>query len=64
MRWSRFTQEQITDVLKEHQTGLRAADLCRKHGLSNVTSHTWHSKYGLVCASGAVGNEHSGHGHR
>ena len=33
MKQSRFTQEQIIGVLKEHQAGATAADLCRKHGI-------------------------------
>ena len=35
MKRSRFTQEQIIGVLKEHQAGASAADLCRKHGISD-----------------------------
>jgi putative transposase len=46
MKRSRFTQEQIIGVLKEHQTGASAADLCRKHGISDATFYTWRSKYG------------------
>jgi len=29
MKCSRFTEEQIFGVLKEHQAGLSAAELCR-----------------------------------
>jgi putative transposase len=46
MKRSRFTEEQIIGVLKEHQTGASAADLCRKHGISDATFYTWRSKYG------------------
>ena len=46
MKRSRFTQEQIIGVLKEHQAGATAADLCRKHGISDATFYTWRSKYG------------------
>ena len=41
MKRSRFTQEQIIGVLKEHQAGATAADLCRKHGISDATFYTW-----------------------
>ena len=46
MKRSRFTQEQIIAVLKEHQAGAAVADLCRKHGISEATFYTWRSKYG------------------
>ena len=46
MKRSRFTQKQIIGVLKEHQAGSSASDLCRKHGISDTTFYTWRSKYG------------------
>ena len=46
MKRSRFTEEQIIGVLKEHQAGLSAAELCRKHGISDATFYTWRKKYG------------------
>ena len=53
MKQSRFTQEQIIGVLKEHQAGAAAADLCRKHGISEATSYKWRSKYGGMEVSDA-----------
>jgi putative transposase len=32
-------------VLKEHQTGIPAVELCRKHRISDATFYTWRSKY-------------------
>ncbi|GLS74780.1 transposase [Oharaeibacter diazotrophicus] len=42
MRKSRFSEEQIIGILKEHQAGIGVANLCRKHGISDATFHTWH----------------------
>lgn len=46
MKRSRFTEEQIIGILKEHQAGLSAPELCRKHGISDATFYTWRKKYG------------------
>ncbi len=53
MKRSRFTQEQIIGVLREHQAGAAAADLCRKHGISDATFYKWRSKYGGMEVSDA-----------
>ena len=37
MKRSRFTEEQIIGILREHRAGLAAKDLCRKHGVSDAT---------------------------
>ena len=50
MKRSRFTEEQIIGILKEHQP---AADLCRKHGISDATFYKWRSKYGGLEVSDA-----------
>lgn len=34
MKRSRFTEEQIIEMLKEQETGLSTAEVCRKHGVS------------------------------
>jgi putative transposase len=53
MRKSRFSEEQIIAILKEHQAGISAADLCRKHGLSDATFYKWRLKYGGMEVSDA-----------
>ena len=43
---SRFSETRIIGILKEHQAGLSAADLCLKHGISDATFYNWRRKYG------------------
>ena len=42
----RFSEEQINKILKEHETGISAQDICRKHGISLNTLYRWRTKYG------------------
>jgi putative transposase len=53
MRKSRFSDEQIIGILKEHQAGLGAAELCRRHGISDATFYKWRSRFGGMEVSGA-----------
>ncbi len=53
MKRSRFSEEQIIGILKEHQAGLGAKELCRKHGVSDATFYKWRSRYGGMEVSDA-----------
>jgi putative transposase len=38
---SRFTEEQIIGILREHEAGVKTADVCRKYGISSATFYKW-----------------------
>jgi putative transposase len=48
---SRFTESQIVGVLKEGESGVPVAEVCRKHGISSATYYQWKSKYAGVSVS-------------
>jgi len=53
MKRSRFSEEQIIGILKEHETGVSVADLCRKHGVSDASIYKWKAKFGGMEVSDA-----------
>ena len=46
MKKSRFSEERIIGVLKEHAAGIGVAEPCHKHGISNATFYTGRKRYG------------------
>ena len=53
MKRSRFSEEQIIAILKEHEAGLPVADLCRKHCVSDASIYKWKARYGGMDVSEA-----------
>jgi putative transposase len=53
MKGSRFKEEQIISILREQESGMKTADVCRKHGISSATFYKWKAKYGGLDVSDA-----------
>ncbi len=60
MKKSRYTEEQIIAILKQHEAGVKTADLCREHGISDATFYNWKAKYGGLDVSEAQRLRQSG----
>ena len=46
MKKARFSQEQIVGILKQHEAGMKTAELRREHNISAATFYAWKAKYG------------------
>jgi putative transposase len=46
MKKTRFTENQIVAILKIQELGIKVADICREHGISDAAFFNWKSKYG------------------
>jgi len=53
MKSSRFSEEQIIGILREHEAGIPTADICRKYGISSATFYKWKAKYSGLSISDA-----------
>jgi putative transposase len=51
MRKSRFSDEQITEILAEYRAGQSASEVCRKHNISTKTFYGWKAKFGDLKSS-------------
>jgi putative transposase len=41
MKGSRFSEEQIIGVLREHEAGAKTEEVCRRHGISSATLYIY-----------------------
>ena len=46
MKKSKFTEAQIVFAIKQSETGVSVAEVCRKMGISEATFYNWKKKYG------------------
>jgi len=46
LKGKRYSEEQIIRILREAESGMSAADVCRKHGVSEWSFYRWRRKYG------------------
>lgn len=46
MKRSRFSENQIINILCEAEAGVPLNDLCRTHGFSKSSFYKWKAKYG------------------
>ena len=53
MAKSRFTEEQIIQILQEHAAGMKIAEVCSRHGISPPTFYGWKTRYGGLSVSNA-----------
>ncbi|WP_283179300.1 transposase [Gemmobacter sp. 24YEA27] len=53
MTRSRFTEDQIIGILTEHDAGVSAVELCRKHSVSDSTLCKGKARYGAMDVSEA-----------
>lgn len=46
MKKSKFTESQIIQMLKAHESGRPVMDICREYGISDATFYKWRKQFG------------------
>ncbi|AKD04933.1 transposase [Pontibacter korlensis] len=48
MKKTKFTETQIIKVIKVHENGRNAQELCRELGITTVAFYKWRQRYGVL----------------
>ena len=51
MKKSRFTEQQIVNIPKQADAGMKEKEISRRYSISVATYYNWKSKYGDMSAS-------------
>ncbi len=51
MKKSKFSDNQIINILNQAESGTPVPEICREHNISSATFYKWRSKYGGMDAS-------------
>lgn len=51
MKKVRFTESQIVNILRQGESGIAVAEICRQNGIGQSTYYQWKSKYAGVSVS-------------
>ncbi len=51
MKQSKYSDAQIMGILKQAESGVPVAELCREHGMSSASFYKWRAKFGGMDAS-------------
>ncbi len=62
MRGSRHSEEQIIAILKQAENGVKTAEVCRQHGITEATLYRWKAKFGGMEVSDAKKLRQGGRG--
>ncbi|MEM9982340.1 MAG: transposase [Bacteroidota bacterium] len=48
MQKKRFNETQIIEILKQYESGVSTAHLCREYSISAATFYRWKSQYSVI----------------
>jgi len=46
MKKIKHSEAEIISILKKQEQGIKVAEICREHGISDATFYNWKSRYG------------------